>query len=110
MLHLCAHAVLALTRAVRCAHAGSQTGQDPQLGPDEAYPAWLWSLAEPRPALSELKRRYTASEAAAAHARSNAHADAPQPDGMDMEEGLRLVAMMRKADIKAANAASGKAA
>jgi hypothetical protein len=66
------------------------------LGPDEAYPEWLWALATPRPALSELRRRH--GDAAAARA----------PE-LELAEGLRLVRMGRKADIKAANAAAGKA-
>jgi large subunit ribosomal protein L54 len=88
--------------ASRCAarrhasrRAAAQAGQDPKLGPDADYPAWLWALAEPRPPLSELQRRHAAMPGA-------------QQDDLTLAEGLRLVRMARKSAIKGANAATGK--
>ena len=83
---------LSLTRPLLLLRA--QAGSDPKLGPDSDYPEWLWALAAPRPALSELRRRHDAGGGGA--------------DGLPLEEGLRLVRMTRRAAIKAANATGGK--
>ena len=34
-----------------------KSGNDPELGPNEAYPDWLWKLAEPAPNLAELQQK-----------------------------------------------------
>ena len=72
-----------------------QGKSDPKLPGDAACPAWLSGLADTRPTLSELQRRNADGESGAA-------------PGLSVAEGLRLLRMRRRADIKAANAASGK--
>ena len=34
-----------------------KTGSDPELGPNETYPDWLWTLAEKRSTLAELQKQ-----------------------------------------------------
>ena len=72
-----------------------QGGSDPKLPGDDACPPWLSVLADTRPTLSELQRRNAGGAAGAA----------PQ---LSVAEGLRLLRMQRRADIKAANATGGK--
>ena len=73
----------------------SQGGSDPKLPSDGACPSWLSGLADTRPTLSELQRRNAGGASGAA----------PQ---LSVPEGLRLLRMQRRAEIKAANATSGK--
>ncbi len=70
-----------------------QGKSDPRLPADDACPAWLTALADTRPTLSELQRRSTDGSGAAP---------------LSVAEGLRLLRMQRRAEIKAANASSGK--
>ena len=72
-----------------------QGKSDPRLPADDACPDWLSALADTRPTLSELQRRSA----------DGMSGDASQ---LSVTEGLRLLRMQRRADIKAANASSGK--
>ena len=83
--------VLTGCASVRSLTPAVQTGSDPRLGSDDAYPAWLWTLAAPREPLSALERRFKSSGG----------------EALEVEEGLRLVRLKRKAGIKASNASGG---
>ena len=70
-----------------------QTGQDPVLGPDDAYPDWLWGLLDKPKTVKQL------------------HQQAQQLGGyeaMPPADYFRLVKLQRKEQIKASNAASRK--
>ena len=81
-----------LTRAVERVRQGRD---DPKLPGYDACPAWLSGLADTRPTLSELQRRNADGESGAAQQ-------------LSVAEGLRLLRMQRRAEIKAANASSGQ--
>lgn len=70
-----------------------QAGSDPKLGEDSAYPDWLWTLCDAKPAASELERKV-----------------AGVPRGgyypVTLEEGVRLLSLRRKGGIKETNARS----
>jgi hypothetical protein len=70
-----------------------QGKSDPKLPADGACSAWLSALADTRPTLSELQRR---------------SADGSGDTPLSVAEGLHLLRMQRRAEIKAANASSGK--
>jgi hypothetical protein len=40
-----------------------KTGSDPELGSDDAYPAWLWTLLEAKESLGGYERRIAALKA-----------------------------------------------
>ena len=71
-----------------------QGKSDPKLPADDACPSWLSALADTRLTLSELQRRNADGVSGATQ--------------LSVFEGLRLLRMQRRADIKAANASSGK--
>ena len=67
-------------------------GSDPELGPDEAYPDWLWKLAEPKKTLTELEKEVAAAKLTGRY------------DVMDVKDVKRLLKLRRRAKIKANNA------
>ena len=71
-------------------------GSDPELGPDEAYPDWLWKLAEPKKTLRELEKEVAAAKLTGRY------------DVMDVKDVKRLLKLRRRAKIKANNASRAK--
>ena len=71
-------------------------GSDPELGPDEAYPDWLWKLAEPKKTLTELEKEVAAAKLTGRY------------DVMDVKDVKRLLKLRRRAKIKANNASRAK--
>jgi|TARA_B100000683_G_scaffold86735_1_gene85624 large subunit ribosomal protein L54 len=41
-----------------------KSGSDPELGPDDAYPEWLWTLSETKESLGGYERRIADLKAA----------------------------------------------
>mmetsp|Transcript_22187 Transcript_22187/g.48707 ORF Transcript_22187/g.48707 Transcript_22187/m.48707 type:complete len:133 (-) Transcript_22187:381-779(-) len=66
-----------------------KSGNDPALGPNEAYPDWLWKLGEPSPNLAELQQKGWDNLA-------------------DLSEKKRLVKLMARQEIKVKNALKAK--
>mmetsp|Transcript_11694 Transcript_11694/g.19847 ORF Transcript_11694/g.19847 Transcript_11694/m.19847 type:complete len:130 (+) Transcript_11694:176-565(+) len=66
-----------------------KTGSDPELGPNETYPDWLWTLAEKRSTLAELQKQ-------------------GWENIEDLSEKKRLVKLMARQEIKSKNALKSK--
>ena len=71
-------------------------GSDPELGPDEDYPDWLWTLLEPKKSLLQLEKEVAAAKLTGRY------------DVMALEDVKRLLKLRRRAKIKANNAARAK--
>lgn len=48
-------------RVTRAARVYTQGQSDPKLGPDDAYPDWLWTLMAPKPLEAELQGKLDAA-------------------------------------------------
>mmetsp|Transcript_1687 Transcript_1687/g.3478 ORF Transcript_1687/g.3478 Transcript_1687/m.3478 type:complete len:132 (-) Transcript_1687:253-648(-) len=63
-----------------------KTGTDPVLGPDEAYPDWLWTLTDPELSMMELQ-----------------HMASADPQSLTPYEGTRLMKLLNRTQIKSQN-------
>ena len=66
-------------------------GSDPELGPDETYPEWLWTLLEPKKTLLQLEKEVAAAK------------ETGRYDVMDLKDIKRLLKLRRRAKIKRQN-------
>ena len=78
-----------------------KTGSDPEFGPDESYPDWLWTLLEPRKTLRQLENEVAAAKAM--HEQSLADGKGPRYDIMDVKDIQRLLKLRRRVKIKENN-------
>lgn len=66
-------------------------GSDPELGPDENYPEWLWTLLEPKKTLTQLEKEVAAAKLTGRY------------DVMALNDVKRLLKLRRRAKIKRNN-------
>ena len=78
-----------------------KTGSDPEFGPDESYPDWLWTLLEPRKTFRQLENEVAAAKAM--HEQSLADGKGPRYDIMDVKDIQRLLKLRRRVKIKENN-------
>jgi large subunit ribosomal protein L54 len=78
-----------------------KSGSDPEFGPDESYPDWLWALLEPRKTIRQLENEVAAAKAM--HEQSLEDGKGPRYDIMDVKDIQRLLKLRRRAKIKENN-------
>lgn len=71
-------------------------GSDPELGPDESYPDWLWTLLEPKKTLTQLEKEVAAAKLTGRY------------DVMALPDVKRLLKLRRRAKIKRNNESRAK--
>jgi large subunit ribosomal protein L54 len=71
-------------------------GSDPELGPEDAYPDWLWTLLDEPKSLTDLEKEVAAAKKTGRY------------DAMDVKDVKRLLKLRRRAKIRANNDARAK--
>lgn len=71
-------------------------GSDPELGADETFPDWLWTMLEPKKTLTELEKEVAAAKLTGRY------------DVMALKDIKRLLKLRRRAKIKQHNVSRAK--